>query len=282
MRAEFVKAMLEVGKREDVIFMTGDLGFMALEPLRDLMGKRFINAGVAEQNMVTTAAGLSSQGFTVFCYSIAPFLVLRALEQIRNDVCLHNMNVKLVGNGGGYGYGIMGATHHMLEDFACMGVMPNMRVLVPYSSDDVGQCITNMTLVPGPAYLRLGKAAYGASPFAPWRKLRPATISEPTLVVGIGQVLESFVAGYYSVWAVSELPLLGVPPAEFLDELSRVNKLIVVEEHYAKGGLGAALALKLATMGIPIPKLEHRYAKGYPSGTYGSQAFHRKESGLTG
>src|SRR5436305_12930222 len=93
------------------VFLTGDLGFKALEPLRAMMGKRFINAGVAEQNMISVAAGLARAGMRPWAYSIAPFIYARPFEQTRNDVCLHKLPVVLIGNGGGYGYGVMGATH---------------------------------------------------------------------------------------------------------------------------------------------------------------------------
>ena len=97
-----------VGEHDDIVFITGDLGYGALENLAAKMGDRFINAGVAEQNMIGIAAGMASQGYRVICYSIAPFVVYRCLEQIRNDVCFHNLPVFVVGNGGGYGYGIHG------------------------------------------------------------------------------------------------------------------------------------------------------------------------------
>ena len=138
MRKEFSKSMEKVAAFDSsVIFLTGDLGFMALENLRAVMGARFINAGVSEQNLVSMAAGLSSQGFTVLCYSIAPFAVFRPAEQIRIDVCLHNMNVKIIGNGGGYGYGVMGPTHHAIEDYGIMLTLPNMRVFIPAFDEDV-------------------------------------------------------------------------------------------------------------------------------------------------
>src|SRR5512132_1728928 len=105
-------------KRPDFVFVSGDLGYMALEKVIETYGERFINVGVSEQNMISVAAGLAYEGFIPWVYSIAPFAILRPYEQIRNDVCLHNLPVKIVGNGGGYGYGIMGATHHTLEDIA--------------------------------------------------------------------------------------------------------------------------------------------------------------------
>src|SRR6185369_242613 len=126
MRNEFCEAMVALAPQPDFVFLTGDLGFKALEPLQQAAGPRFLNAGVAEQNMVSVAAGLAEEGFKPWAYSIAPFLYARPLEQIRNDLCLHRLPVKLVGNGGGYAYGVMGATHHALEDIGALRVLPNM------------------------------------------------------------------------------------------------------------------------------------------------------------
>src|SRR5260370_40036865 len=103
MRSLFCQAMIDAAADPRVVFLTGDLGFRALEPLRARMGARFINAGVAEQNMVSVAAGLARAGLLPWTYSIAPFIYARPYEQIRNDVCLHDLPVRLVGNGGGYG-----------------------------------------------------------------------------------------------------------------------------------------------------------------------------------
>jgi len=111
MRSAFCSAMVAVAERPELVFLTGDLGFMALEPLRDSLGRRFINAGVAEQNMIGVASGLARAGWRPWAYSIAPFIYARPYEQLRNDVAMHALPVAMVGNGGGYGYGVMGATH---------------------------------------------------------------------------------------------------------------------------------------------------------------------------
>ena len=142
MRDEFAQAMVALFReRSDLVFLTGDVGFMALEGIAQTYGARFINAGVAEQNMVSLAAGLAREGHLPWVYSMAPFVAFRPYEQIRTDVCLHRLPVKLVGNGGGYGYGIMGATHHALEDVGAMRVLPNMRLYVPLTATDVGQVV---------------------------------------------------------------------------------------------------------------------------------------------
>src|ERR1700690_222647 len=142
MRVPFTNAMLELDPAQSV-FLTGDLGFMALEPLREHLGKSFINAGVAEQNMISVAAGLAACGLETWAYSIAPFCYARPFEQIRNDIAFHNLPVNLIGNGGGYGYGVMGPTHHAIEDYGVLLTLPNFAVFVPVFDEDVAAVIAS-------------------------------------------------------------------------------------------------------------------------------------------
>ena len=156
MRQAFCNGLVQQAILPEFIFLTGDLGFKALEPLRDALGPRFINAGVAEQNMISVAAGLARSGLRPWTYSIAPFLYARPFEQIRNDVCFHELPVILVGNGGGYGYGVMGSSHHALEDYGCLLTLPHMRAFVPAFDSDVSTMIPALMQCHGPVYLRLG------------------------------------------------------------------------------------------------------------------------------
>ncbi len=157
MRKQLCDALVLRSARPDMVFLTGDLGFMALESLQQAMGERFINAGIAEQNMVSAAAALAREGMDVWAYSIAPFCYARPFEQIRNDVAFHNLPVKLIGNGGGYAYGVMGPTHHAIEDYAVLLTLPNMRAFIPVFDEDVGATINRAGSVPGPSYIRLGR-----------------------------------------------------------------------------------------------------------------------------
>jgi transketolase len=132
MRAEFARSMLALfQRRSDLVFITADLGYRVFEALSRALGERFVNAGVAEQNAVALAAGLALEGQLPWVYNIAAFGVLRPYAQIRDTVCLHDLPVKLVGNGGGYGYGIMGASHHALEDVGALRALPNLRIYTP-------------------------------------------------------------------------------------------------------------------------------------------------------
>ena len=290
MRKVLATTLVGLSKDKDFAFLTGDLGFMALEPLREAAGERFINAGVAEQNMVTVAAGMARLGFRPWVYSIAPFVYARAFEQVRNDVCFHKLPVFLIGNGGGYGYGVMGATHHALEDYGALLGLPHMRVYVPAFAADVPVAAERIVRAGSPAYFRLGRDELPKSvvlpAYAPWRRL--LTGGGPTLVIvgpltgGIlGAAMELRDPIRPTLWVLSELPVLAdeIPPA-LVEDIQRSGHLIVVEEHVASGGAGQGLAHALLLRGAAPGRFSHRHALGYPSGFYGSQDFHRKECGL--
>jgi len=281
MRKEFAKTLEYVGKRkQNLLFLTGDLGFMALENVREAMQERFVNVGVSEQNMLSMAAAIAHEGMQVICYSIAPFTVFRPMEQIRLDVCLHRKNVKIVGNGGGYGYGIMGATHHALEDLAVMSAMPHIHCYVPLCNEDVEQVVNHMLSHEAPSYLRLG---YGILPppillpeYQPIRKIKEGN---KLTVAGIGPVLLNVAVNTEAdIFAVSELPLATLSD-DFKNSVDETGKLLVVEEHVQRGGLAEHLSLHLLKEGIKC-KLYHRYAKGYENGLYGSQKYHQQQCGL--
>src|SRR5258708_5849980 len=132
MRIAFVKTFLkEAKKNKDVILLTADLGFSVFEKLMDELPAQYLNVGVAEQNMTGMAAGMAMEGKIPFIYSIVPFATMRNFEQIRNDVCYQNQNVKIVGVGAGFSYGPYGHTHHGLEDIGILRTLPNMVILTP-------------------------------------------------------------------------------------------------------------------------------------------------------
>jgi transketolase len=288
MRDAFCKAMMCHAGNPDFVFLTGDLGFKALEPLRASMSDRFINAGVAEQNMICLAAGLTRTGMRAWAYSIAPFIYARPFEQIRNNVALPGLPVILVGNGGGYGYGVMGSTHHSLEDYGVLLTLPNMRALVPAFDSDLAPMIDSLMKGSQPAYLRLGLAelpeGFSLPGYAPWRKLisgdRATLLVVGPLVGGILAEVRKLPLGERpSVWLVSELPLAIVPPA-FIEDLAHTGHLVVVEEHVKSGGLGQMISHYLLSASVPAPRFTHHCAQGYVSGFYGSQRYHRRESQL--
>jgi transketolase len=290
MRDELCRELVGRSGDERMVFLTGDLGFMALEPLRDAMGPRFINCGVAEQNMVSVAAALSYEGLEAWTYTIAPFCYARAFEQIRNDVCLHGLGVKLLANGGGFAYGVMGPTHHALEDYGILLTLPNMTAFVPAFTEDMSQTLERAGDLSGPAYIRLGR---GEKPqgeivpaYAPWRRLLDGRagvmIAVGPLAGSAWGVLRQFdPASRPALWAVSELPIeANPPPTELTDALRRTRRLAVVEEHVAHGGVGQAMCRWVIEAGISLDRFRHLHASARPGSTYGSQVFLRRRSGL--
>ena len=283
MRKEFSEQIVKISKNKKNIFLSGDLGFMALEGVRESYGKRFINCGVSEQNMIGVAAGMSKSGFKVFAYSIAPFIYARPFEQIRNDIVFHNLPVCLVGNGGGYAYGYMGPTHHALEDCAVMNAL-GINVVAPAFDKDIGSIIKSFD---SPTYLRLGYEIVPEDKIVPkynsWRMLEQGNGS---IVIGFGPmagliwdvILTIPKKKRPTLWAVTEFDMQKIPKM-FLEQIKN-NDLYVFEEHVRNGGLGMNISLMLSGRKISTKSFRHFYARGYPKKTFGSQNYHRKKSNL--
>jgi len=158
MRTIFAKTLLELAKEnKDIVLLTADLGFKVFDEYRLALPKQFVNMGVAEQNMIGVAAGLALSGKKVYCYSMVPFLVMRPFEQIRVDVCNHNLNVTLVGVGGGLSYGMEGMTHHGFEDISLMRSLPGMTVTAPSDPIECEAITRESVEYKGPLFIRLGK-----------------------------------------------------------------------------------------------------------------------------
>jgi transketolase len=273
-----------------MLFLTGDLGFMALEALQQAMGPRFINAGVAEQNMITVAAALARQRFDVWVYSIAPFCYARPFEQIRNDITFHKLPVKLIGNGGGYGYGVMGPTHHAIEDYGVLLTLPDVAVFTPVFDEDVADVIAAAGSLGRPVYVRLGRGEhpkdYVVPAYAPWRQL----VHGPgATVIAVGPLAGSYIAPFLALpeserpnlWAVGQLPVDdNPPPPELLAQIAVSTNVCVAEEHVAQGGFASQLVLHLATRGLGMPQLTSLHARSHTYPRYGSQIFLREQSRL--
>ena len=286
MRNTFSKIIESViSSNKNTIFITGDLGYNALEGVKEIGGNRFINAGVAEQNMVGVAAGLASSGFEVFTYSIAPFAVYRCFEQIKIDVCIHELPVYIVGNGGGYGYGIMGATHHAIEDIACLSSLPNLECWIPAFTEDVEFCINKMISNKKPAYLRLGLGGNYPSPLniSTINLVKKTTDPKVTIIV-MGPVIHNVLKAAEDIENVEIFTILKIPFLQLSNELREsiiaTKKVLVIEEHVQRGGLSECVLSLLAKNNLLNIKFETIHAKGYPSKLYGNQSFHQQESGL--
>ena len=158
MRNHLIAELYELAQKDSKIYlMTGDLGYGVLNRFQERFPDRFVNAGISEQNMASVAAGMALEGNTVYLYSIGNFPGMRCLEQIRNDICYPNANVKIIVVGGGFAYGQLGMSHHATEDLAVMRALPNMRVYSPADPAEAVEVIRRANSVHGPCYIRLGK-----------------------------------------------------------------------------------------------------------------------------
>jgi len=159
MRTSFINQLLEEARTNEKIFLViGDLGYHVVEPFMEAIPERFLNAGIAEQNMAGVAAGLAMTGYNVYVYSIGNFPTLRCLEQIRNDIAYHSANVKIVSVGAGYAYGSLGATHQPTEEIGALRAIPNMVVATPGDPVEARAIAKFSAEYDGPMYIRLGKA----------------------------------------------------------------------------------------------------------------------------
>lgn len=286
MRKEFSDTIEKLGvDNKRVVFISGDLGFNAFENLQDKLGDRFINAGVAEQSMVGIAAGLAKKGYKVFCYSIAPFIVYRCLEQIRNDVCFHNLPVFLVGNGGGFGYGVMGSSHHAISDIATISSLQNITCWVPSFANDVSTITENILNQDKPAYLRLGKStsAEKCSNFDSSLNIIENTNSKIT-VVALGSIVENVISLRRSNTEIEKINIISCNKfpldinKESIELLKESNKVLIVEDHVEIGGLSQQISSFMHKENIKIDNFVSLCAKNYPNDLYGSQEYHHKES----
>ena len=247
MRNTFIDHLMSRVAEDDSIFLVvGDLGYSVVDPFVEKYPDRFLNAGVAEQNMTAVACGLAREGYKVFTYSIANFTTLRCLEQIRNGICYHELPVCVVSVGGGFMYGYLGPTHHATEDIGILRTLPNMRVYVPFSRTSACRALDEVLDKPGPAYIRLGRQGMaidevetnGLTSIARKEEKRSAAI----ISVGkIGQDTLEFAekenADLYALCRINPLP-----EDDIRDLLARYERITVVEDHQRNGGVFSALS----------------------------------------
>jgi transketolase len=262
MRNAFIKTLIELAEKDENIYLlTGDLGFSILEGFANKFPKRFINCGVAEQNMMGVAAGLALSGKKPYVYSIIPFVTMRCFEQIRNDVCYQNLDVKIVGVGSGLAYGSLGATHHAIEDIAILRVLPNMTILSPADPIETRELVLKSYQVKNPTYLRLNKSGekilYNLTSQIEIGK--PSVLKEGQdgaiiatgISVGLGlEVVEKLKEKGYNFKLISLHTLKPIDEKSLLKELVRQKIIFTLEEHNIIGGLGSVIAEILAEAGF--------------------------------
>lgn len=291
MRDAFVEALTKLaGSDKDVILLTGDLGFGIFEAFEARFPTQYFNVGIAEQNMVGLATGLSLEGKKVVVYSIGNFASLRCLEQIRNDACYHDANITIVASGGGFSYGQLGMSHHTTEDLAILRSLPNMSVVAPCTAAEAAHAITEMVDRGGVGYLRLDKTvADGAGNsvgFGIGNAVRHREGDDITLIATGGILSEVQVAAEkladmgIAARVVGMHTIKPIDQNEILDAVKTTGGIVTVEEHNSDGGLGAAICEVCMDNGV-LPKkfsrlaLDNRY-----SSIVGSPQYMRSSYGL--
>lgn len=260
MRDTFVKTLVELAKEDkNIELVTGDLGFGVLKPYWEQVPDQFTNAGIAEQNMTSVAAGMALTGKNVFTYSIGNFPTLRCLEQIRNDCAYHNANVKVICIGGGFVYGSLGMSHQATEDLAILRALPNVVVLAPADLVEAEECTKALAKYKGTAYLRLGRGGEKRihekiDNFQIGKAIKVCD-GEKIAIFSTGAIFEEVTAAKEVLNEKDINPVVYTFPTvkpidkETIELVAKDFDLIVTcEEHNIIGGFGSAVAEVMAEM----------------------------------
>ena len=292
MRDHFVKALTEEAEKDNnIILITGDLGFGVLNDFANKFPKQYINAGVAEQNMTGIASGLGMDGKIVFTYSIGNFNTLRCLEQIRNDACYHNANVNIVSIGGGFSYGALGYSHHATEDIAIMRAIPNLNVFVPCDFWEVQEITKQVIKLGGVNYIRIDKSSaetnYNQNEKFVIGKARVLTEGKHLSIITTGGITDvalnaqkEMLKEGVSIRVVSMHTIKPIDREMILDCSKNTGGIITLEEHSISGGLGGAVTEVLMQEGIYPNKFKMMGLESKFSTIVGSQEYLRSVNKL--
>lgn len=286
MRAAFSSALVEAASNDErVVLLTGDHGYALFDEYRKRCPEQYINAGIAEQNMVGVAAGLAKAGYKPIVYGLSAFVPVRVLEQIKIDVCYEQLPVIFTGDGAGLVYSTLGTSHQSFEDIACLRAVPHIDIMSPCDAYELTACMSMALEHAGPVYLRMGKADLGQVHSSVPRLKRGALAQvragrHPVVLIAAGSMVKTACAlGEEldaSVWSAPWIKPLDV---EQLTAFARGAKaLITLEEHSAVGGLGAAVLEAISELN-PIPLLRIGIGDRF-SITCGSYAHAMREHGL--
>ena len=294
MRNIFINKLIERARKDkDIYLLTGDLGYRVLEPFRDEFSDRFINVGIAENNMVGIGTGLALAKKKIYLYSILPFLIFKNIEQIRNNICLHDLNIKLIGTGGGFHYGVHGISHNTTEDLSIMRSLPNMTVFTPGTRIEVEMIINLMFDHKGPSFIRLGRV--------PNHDYLQETPKEYQLGDSIelkkGDDLSLFCAGNIidevyktainleskgiNAQVVSFPTIKPINNNQVINFAKNTSKIFTIEEHSIIGGLGGAISEILMESDISNIFFKRIALSDTCHNKSGSQQYLRKINGLS-
>lgn len=290
MRTAYINALSEFAAQDkNVIAMISDNGAIVYDDYRARFPEQYINSGIAESCMIAMAAGLASRGKIPFAYTIGAFLAYRALEFIRNDVCMQKQNVKIVGTGSGFAYPALGPTHHVTEDIPMLRALPNLLLLSPASPREVQKCVRAAYEHEGPVYLRLGtnrepEVYEGDYDFQIGRGvvLRDGTdvtlISTGSIVYDVLQVADELKKQLISVRVVNIHTLKPFDREIIIESAQKTKAILTIEEHSIYGGLGSIVAETIAEEGLGA-RFQRMGLRDFANG-YGTHDEVKAENGL--
>ena len=293
MRDTFVRTLIKLAKEnKNIELITGDLGFGVLKPFWEQLPDQFTNAGIAEQNMTTVAAGMALEGKIVFTYSIGNFPTLRCLEQIRNDCAYHNANVKIVCVGGGFVYGSLGMSHQATEDLAILRALPDVVVLAPGDLVEAEEATKAMVNYAGTCYLRLGrggeKRIHDHIDNFQIGKAIKVKEGEKIAIFSTGAIFEEVESAYDILTqkgffpAVYTFPTVKPIDAEVIrDCAQRCDYIVTCEEHNIVGGFGSAVAEVMAEMKVKKAVLIRIGLDDQYAALVGNQKYLREKYGMS-
>jgi transketolase len=291
MRNAFLDELLGLAAQDErVMLLTGDLGFMVLEPFVERYPDRFVNVGVAEQNMVAIATGLAEAGYRPFVYSIATFASMRPYEFIRNGPALHELPVRIVGVGGGFDYAHNGVTHHALEDVAIMRAQPRLGIIAPADPEQARAALHAAHSLEGPVYFRISKGGTpvpGLNGRFELGRVQTLSSGDDVVLLACGPIAAEAVeaaaqlaSNGISAGVVVCASIAPAPVDDLADMLARVDTAMTVEAHYVTGGLGSLASEVAAEHGLGT-RIVRCGVRTMPSGATGSQRHLYHSHGLT-
>lgn len=254
MRNIFFDILKEYMLKDETLFLvTADMGLGLLDSFQQEFPERFLNVGIAEQNMVGICAGLCNLGFKPFCYTISNFLIQRCFEQIRNDICMHKYPITLVGTSTGFDNGLLGATHQVLDDIGCLKALPNIAIYSPATNNIIETVFKEILSNKGPAYIRIGKSGMNLSNNI--NDINFFITDKPdadTVLVTHGTTLKNCIDAADNLDNTDVYCMNKIKPLD--DTLAalgaKYRNIIVVEDHFGSSGLYNSVCQKLCENGL--------------------------------
>jgi transketolase len=286
MRGQFFKLLeQQMQRQENTFFLCADMGLGLIENLQAQFPQRTYNIGIAEANMAGVAAGLCNTGFRPYCYTISNFLIERAFEQIRNDICLHDYPVVLIGTSTGFDNGILGPTHHVIDEIGCIKGLPSIQILSPVSIQAIPLIMTYVEQLTHPCYIRIGKGDF--NPEVTMTALNQMVIARDnarTLVITHGTQFENCFKAVEQLTDCALYAMNLIHPLnhkELLPIFNQFANIIVVEDQLVSSGLYNSLCQWMVESRIKNVDLISRCIPVEYSHEVGHKDYFEQKYGLT-